>query len=498
VARKISPLTRPISGTLELPGDKSISHRYAILAALAEGRSEIANFSTAQDCWSTLECLRRLGVHIEAVTAHLPSAGNSPDPTNPAISPDHPPADQASSVLTIEGRGLNGLRGSLRALDAGNSGTTMRLLAGALTGQSFNSKITGDASLRRRPMGRVIAPLREMGADIQPRNDDFAPLRIRSHSLRPIDYALPLPSAQVKSAILLAGLFADGWTTVREAAATRDHTEIALREFGAEVKQLPGIAAVRGVARLQPRALRVPGDFSSAAFFIGAALLLPGSELLISNVGLNPTRTTLLDVLAEWGAPPRIVSVQMAAGELVGSLLIRHAPLSGGVLSAAQIPGLIDELPLLAALGPYTEQGIEIRDARELRVKETDRIAALTAGLTALGARVEEFPDGLRIAGRASVQAGTDASVKNVTGGHRMADRLTARTSVSSGIGASPVAASPLHGAELDPRIDHRIAMALTIAALGASGDSVLRDSECVAASFPEFFTLLEGITGVP
>jgi 3-phosphoshikimate 1-carboxyvinyltransferase len=472
VARKISPLTRPISGTLELPGDKSISHRYAILAALAEGRSEIANFSTAQDCQSTLECLRRLGVRVARTrggVTGLPNAAG--DETSPAEF-----ATAAESTVAIQGRGLHGLGGGLRALDACNSGTTFRLLAGVLAAQRFNSKIIGDASLRRRPMRRVIEPLREMGADIQARDGDFAPLRIRGRSLQPIDYALPVPSAQVKSAILLAGLFADGWTTVRESAATRDHTEIALREFGAEMRQVPGVAAVRGVARLQPRSLRVPGDFSSAAFFIGAAFLQPGSELLISNVGLNPTRTALLDVLAEMGAQPRIVSVEMRDGELVGSLLIRYAELSGGIFSGAQIPKLLDELPLLAVLGPYTERGIEIRDANELRVKETDRISALTAGLAALGAQVEEFPDGLRVHGRASVQGHASIQGAPAIGAHR---------------------AAPLRGAAIDARGDHRIAMALSIAALGASGDSTLRDSECFAASFPEFFTLLEGITGV-
>jgi 3-phosphoshikimate 1-carboxyvinyltransferase len=332
----------------------------------------------------------------------------------------------------------------------------MRLLAGVLAAQHFDSRITGDASLRRRPMRRVMEPLRAMGARIEA-GGEFAPLRIHGRALQSLDYTMPVPSAQVKSAILLAGLFADGWTAVRASAATRDHTEIALREFGADVKQSPGAVSVRGVACLRPQSLRVPGDFSSAAFFIAAALLHPDSELLISDVGLNPTRTALLDVLAEMGAPARVVSVAMRAGELAGSLLVRHAPLSGGVISGSRIPLLIDELPLLAALGPYTEQGIEIRDALELRVKESDRIAALAAGLAAMGARVEQFPDGLRVHGRS---------------------------------------AGRLHGAVIDAQGDHRIAMALSIAALGASGDAVIRDSQCVAASFPEFFDLLGIIRG--
>jgi 3-phosphoshikimate 1-carboxyvinyltransferase len=429
VSRKIIPPSRPVTGTIELPGDKSISHRYAILAALAEGRSEINNFSTAADCRSTLLCLSRLGVKITKV---------------------------AQRVI-IEGRGLTGLRRSFRALHAGNSGTTIRLLAGVLAGHPFASRITGDSSLRRRPMRRVAEPLELMGAQVRARSGEFAPLDIRGGSLRPIDYTLPIPSAQVKSAILLAGLFTDGWTTVRDSAATRDHTEIALREFGAELRQAPPAISIRGGPRLSPRQLRVPGDFSSATFFAGLALILPGSELLISNVGLNPTRTAFLDVLAGMGAAPRITSVEMHAGELVGSLLVRHASLAGGVIRGGQVSKLIDELPLLAALGPYTELGIEIRDAIELRAKETDRITALCAGLHALGARVREFPDGLRVEGRA---------------------------------------AGPLRGGVLQSHGDHRVAMALGIAALAATGHTTLRQSRCVDISFPEFFNFVERLTG--
>ena len=428
MSRKIIPPGRPVTGTIELPGDKSISHRYAILAALAEGHSEIANFSTAADCRSTLLCLRRLGIKI---------------------------TETAGSVV-VEGRGLAGLRRSFRVLDAGNSGTTLRLLAGVLAGRPFASRITGDKSLRRRPMRRVVEPLESMGAQIRARDGEFAPLDIRGGPLRPIDYTLPIPSAQVKSAILLAGLFADGWTTVRDPAATRDHTEIALREFGADLRQAPPAISIRGGSTLSPRQLRAPGDFSSATFFMGLALILPGSELLISGLGLNPTRTAFLDVLAEMGAAPRITAVEMRAGEVVGSLLIRHAPLAGGVIRGSQVPKLIDELPLLAALGPYTEQGIEIRDALELRAKETDRITALCAGLRALGAHVTEFPDGLRVEGRA---------------------------------------AGPLRGGVVQSHGDHRVAMALSIAALGAAGPTTLRQSRCVEISFPEFFSFVEKLT---
>ncbi len=358
--------------------------------------------------------------------------------------------------MVIQGRGPHGLRRSLRALNAGNSGTTMRLVAGVLAGHPFTSRLTGDRSLRQRPMRRVAEPLEQMGAQVRAREGEFAPLEIHGGPLRAIDYAMPISSAQVKSAVLLAGLFADGTTTVHETATTRDHTEIALREFGAEIRMIPRATGIRGGSTLQAQSPHVPGDFSSAAFFIGAALLVPGSELLITNVGLNPTRTAFLDVLASMGAAPRLASVEMRSGELVGSLLIRHAPLSGGIISGNQIPGLIDELPVLAALGPFTEQGIEIRGAVELRAKESDRIATLAAGLRSLGARVAEFPDGLRVEGRS---------------------------------------AGALHGGVIKPAGDHRIAMALSVAALAADGVSILRQARCVDVSFPEFFQLLERLT---
>jgi len=412
---------------VELPGDKSISHRYAILAALAEGRSEIRNYSSAQDCKSTVECLRSLGVGIEA----------------------------SKDVVRVSGVGLRGLKAPRRALDAENSGTTMRLLAGVLAGQSFASTLTGDRSLRRRPMRRVIDPLTRMGAEIRARESEFAPLEIRGGKLQPIDYTLPVASAQLKSAILLAGLYTEGETWIEEPVRTRDHLEIALREFGAEVHHRNQAVGVRGGARLAGRGLVVPGDLSSAVFFLAAGLILPDSELVIHNVGLNPTRTAVLDFLISMGAPVRLVSVQMREGELVGDVAVRHALLSGGTISGAAVAQMIDELPMLAALGPYTEQGIEIRGAQELRVKESDRIAALAENLRKMGAQVEEFPDGLRVAGRS---------------------------------------AGRLHGAAIEPRGDHRIAMAFAIAALGAEGETTIRDAGCVAVSFPEFFPILERV----
>ena len=420
---------RTITGAVQVPGDKSISHRYAILAALAEGQSEIRHFSAAEDCARTLDCLHRLGVPVEAE------------------------ADR----VRITGVGLDGLHRSRRALDAGNSGTTLRLLAGVLSGQPFESVITGDDSLRRRPMRRVIEPLSRMGAQIRARDGEYAPLEIRGGALQPIDYTLPIPSAQVKSAILLAGLYASGATSVVEPVRTRDHTEIALAEFGARIERFDHTTRIHGrgerAPRLEARQFVVPGDISSAIFFLAAALLLPESNLLVHNVGLNPTRTAVLDVLATMGAPISLISVHGTSGELVGDIAVRHARLEGGVIAGETTAMMIDELPMLAALGPHTEQGIEIRDAQELRVKESDRIAALAENLRRMGAQVDERPDGLRVAGRS---------------------------------------AGRLHGAEIDPRGDHRIAMAFAVAALAAEGPSVIPDADCAAVSFPDFFATLD------
>ena len=425
---KVKP-ARSISGMIEVPGDKSISHRYAILAALARGRSEISGYSAAADCQSTLDCLQRLGIVVEK---------NGRD---------------GAARVVISGTGIEGLRQARRPLDAGNSGTTMRLLAGVLAGQPFDSTLTGDSSLRRRPMRRVIEPLARMGAHIEARDANFAPLGIRGSALQPIQYTLPVASAQVKSAVLLAGLFAEGQTSVEEPVPTRDHTEVALREFGADVRHVGHVVTVSGRPRLESRHLEVPGDLSSAVFFLAAALILPGSNLVIHNVGLNPTRSAVLDVLGGWGAPINIVALRGEKGELIGDVSISHAELSGGVLSGELIAQLIDELPMLAALGPYTEQGVEIRDASELRIKESDRIAVLAENLRRMGARVEELPDGLRIEGRA---------------------------------------AGRLHGAEIDARGDHRMAMAFAVAALGAEGSSIIRESDCVGISYPDFFKVLE------
>jgi 3-phosphoshikimate 1-carboxyvinyltransferase len=416
-----------LTGGLDLPGDKSISHRYAMLAGLAEGTSELRHFSAAADCHSTLACMSALGAEVKV----------------------------EKDTVRVTGRGAQGLKSSWRALDAGNSGTTMRLLAGILAGQGFTSKLTGDESLQKRPMKRVIAPLREMGANIRGRDDNFAPLEIRGTKLKAMHYKMPMPSAQVKSAVLLAGLFAEGVTSVTEPARTRDHTELALEEFGAAVEKLGrtirvhGLGGGNGSGKLVARSLDVPGDLSSAVFFIAAASLFADANVLIHNVGLNPTRTAILDLFVSMGASIQMLGLKSEHGEIVGDLSVKGATLKGGVIAGEQIPLVIDELPMLAALGPYTEEGIEIRDAAELRIKESDRIAALAENLRRMGATVDERPDGLKVEGRR---------------------------------------AGKLRGAEIEPRGDHRIAMAFAVAGLAAEGNTIIRDADCAGVSFPTFY----------
>jgi len=396
-----------------------------MLASLAEGASDITHFSAAADCRSTLDCFSGLGVKI----------------------------DIQGDRVRIDGLGLEGLRRPRQTLDAGNSGTTMRLLAGILAGQEFRSTLDGDASLRRRPMRRVMDPLAQMGARIHAHEGGFAPLKIDGTRLSPLDYKLPVPSAQVKSAVLLAGLFADGVTSVTEPVRTRDHTELALAEFGAQLDHEGRTIRIHGRPRLKGRTLAVPGDLSSAVFFLAAAMVLPESNLVLHNVGLNPTRSAVLDVLGSMGAPVSLVSIRSEHGELVGDVSVAHEPLKGGTIEGDAIAQLIDELPAIAVLGPYTEEGIEIRNAAELRVKESDRIAVLAENLRRMGAQVEELPDGLRVGGRS---------------------------------------AGRLHGAEIEPHGDHRMAMAFAVAALGAEGETVIRDAECAAVSYPDFFATLE------
>jgi 3-phosphoshikimate 1-carboxyvinyltransferase len=410
---------RNLSGAIALPGDKSISHRYGMLSAIAEGTTRITNFSTGADCASTLSCMAALGAQVER---------------------------GPSGELAVTGAKL---RLPSQALDCGNSGSTMRMLAGILAGQEFTAEMVGDESLSRRPMRRIIEPLQRMGARLESQ-DGHAPLRITGGRLRAIDYRLPVASAQVKSAVLLAGLFAAGETWVEEPLRTRDHTERALEAFGAKVGRERQRAGVRGGQQLHAITAHVPGDISSAAFFLCAAALFPDSNLVIDNLLLNPTRAVLLDVLSAMGVRISMLNVEERNRELVGTVRVQPGALRGALIAGAQTAAVIDELPVLAAIAPYTQEGIEIRDARELRLKETDRIAAVAANLRAMGARVEERDDGLLVPG-----------------------------------------GQQLHGAEVDSFGDHRIAMAFAVAALRAQGETRIKGADAARISYPEFFTVL-------
>ena len=421
---------RSVRGAVQLPGDKSISHRYAMLAGIAEGPSRLENYSTGADCASTLGCMRELGVPWER--------------------------KREGHVIEVQGRGLV-LAAPSAPLDCGNSGSTMRMLSGIVAGQGFTSEMIGDQSLSRRPMERVIQPLSAMGAEISS-HQGRPPLRISGRALRAIDYTMPVASAQVKSCLLFAGLFAAGETRVRESLRTRDHSEVALRAFGVDLdrKSIGGGSEVRirGGQRLRGVEFRIPGDLSTAAFFLCAAALFPGSQLTIPHLLMNPTRARLLDILMQMGLHITVTQLDEIQGELVGSLEIQGAKLKGITLAGADAAALIDEIPVLAAIAPFTEKGIEVRDARELRVKESDRIAAVSSNLRRMGAEVEEREDGLKIPGGQS-----------------------------------------LHGAEIDSHSDHRIAMAFAVAALRAEGETQIRGAESAAISYPAFFQTLEALT---
>jgi 3-phosphoshikimate 1-carboxyvinyltransferase len=417
---------RHVQGSVALPGDKSISHRYAMLAGLAEGPSRLANFSTGADCASTLGCLQALGVKWSR-------------------------KDGSENLIEVQGTNLS-LTAPSQALDCGNSGSTIRMMSGILTAQPFVSELTGDESLSRRPMERVITPLTKMGAKIEAQNGR-PPLRITGGQLNAIDYAVPVASAQVKTCLLFAGLLAMGETRVTEPVRTRDHGELALRAFGASVDAKGNQVRIRGGQRLRGIDARIPGDLSSAAFFLCAAALFPGSQLTIAGLLMNPTRARLLDILMQMGLKISVTELEELNGELVGTLQVEGARLKSATIAGSDSAALIDEIPVLAAIAPYTEEGIEIRDAKELRVKESDRIAAIATNLRAMGAELAEREDGLKIPGRQS-----------------------------------------LHGAEIDSFADHRIAMAFSIAALRAHGDTLIRGSECAAISYPAFFSTLEQV----
>jgi len=423
--RIIQP-ARTVEGSLRLPGDKSISHRYALLGGLAAGTTRLTNFSTGADCASSLACVEALGARVHR-------------------------SENSVEITGVSGR----FRPSASPLDCGNSGSTMRMLSGLLAAQAGTFTLIGDASLSRRPMERIRKPLALMGARLD-LTDGHAPITIDGAPLAATDYTTPIPSAQVKTALLFAGLQAEGITTVRESVRTRDHGELALRAFGATVDRAKDSVSIAGGQQLRAIDAAVPGDISSAAFFLCAAALFPGSNLIFDDLGLNPTRATLLDVLTALGAHIGVLNLETKNDELVGTVQVNAPPngLTGTTIAGALSAQLIDELPVLAAIGPYTQTGIRIRDARELRVKESDRIALVAANLRAMGAEVEEFDDGL-----------------DVPGGQT------------------------LHGAAIDSGGDHRIAMAFSVAALRATGDTLIRGAESAAISFPEFFDLLDRVT---
>ena len=414
---------RGVRGSVMLPGDKSISHRYAMLAGIADGPSRLENYSTGADCASTLGCMRSLGVKWE----------------------------HKNDVIEVQGRGME-LTAPTTPLDCGNSGSTIRMLSGIISGQKFSSEMMGDESLSRRPMERVIKPLRAMGARIESQGGK-PPLKIHGGELKAIEYKMPVASAQVKTCLLFAGLFADGETRVEEPLRTRDHGEVALRAFGAKLERNGNEVKIRGGQKLRGIEARVPGDLSSAAFFLCAAGLFPGSQLALPHLLMNPTRARLLDVLMQMGLKISVTQMEEINGEMVGSLQVEGGKLKGATICGGDSAALIDEIPVLAAIAPYTEHGIEVRDAKELRVKESDRIVSIVTNLKKMGAEVEEREDGLWVPG-----------------------------------------GQVLHGTELDSFGDHRIAMAFAVAGLRAQGETVIRGAESAAISYPAFFEVLEEV----
>lgn len=417
---------RTLQGSITLPGDKSISHRYAMLAGFAEGTTLLSNFSTGADPHSSLACMEALGATVvkkNATTIEVTGA--------------------AGAFLQPAG-----------ALDCGNSGSTMRMLAGLIAAQPHTFTMIGDHSLTLRPMERIRKPLSQMGARID-LVDGHAPMTIHGGPLKAIDFETPIPSAQVKSAVLFAGLQAEGTTSLSEAVRTRDHSEHALRAFGATLERKNDRLSIAGGQKLKAIEATVPGDLSSAAFFLCAALLFPDSNLVLDSLGMNPTRAALLDVITALGGKIKVLNVEEHHGELIGTIQVNRSPegLKGAQISGSLSAQLIDELPVLAAIAPYTRDGVTIRDAKELRVKESDRIALVSKNLKAMGAELTEFEDGLAIPG-----------------------------------------GQQLHGATIDSGTDHRIAMAFSIAALRASGDTEIQGAEAAAISFPEFFSYLDSL----
>lgn len=434
----------PLKGSITVPGDKSISHRAIMLGSLSDGKTEVEHFLLGDDCLSTISCFKSLGIPIDL--------------------------DTENQRVTIHGKGLDGLIPPRGLLDVGNSGTTIRLLSGILSGQRFSSTITGDASIQKRPMGRILTPLGQMGADIESQHaNSCAPLKINSSNiintqdkhilgkstgLKGTHYQSPVASAQVKSCVLLAGLYADGETKVTEPYISRNHTELMLSEFGANVSVSENTASILPRPKLTGRRLIIPGDISSAAYFIAATLIVPNSELLIQNVGINPTRDGILHVCRMMGADIKLENVRKNGGESSADILVRHSNLNGVEIGGSIIPTLIDEIPIIAVLSCFAEGKTIIKNAEELKVKESNRIEVIVKNLTAMGADIKATEDGMIING--------------------------GRT---------------LHGTTIDSRSDHRIAMAFTVAGLGADGSTSIPDPECVNISYPEFFKVLNEIT---
>ena len=416
----------PLRGELAVPGDKSISHRSVMFGALSEGITEAENFLTGADCLSTISCFRQMGISVE----------------------------QNGTSVVVHGKGLHGLTRPSGIIDAGNSGTTVRLLSGILAGQPFDSMITGDASIQKRPMKRVMTPLSQMGASITSVHENgCAPLQIKGSPLHGIHYLSPVASAQVKSCVLLAGLYADTPTSVTEPAISRNHSELMLRYFGADIQCEGTTSTVLPDPRLVGQKVNVPGDISSAAYFIAAALLVPGSEVLLKNVGINPTRDGMLRVVRAMGGDVTLVNENTDGAEPCADLLIRSSSLHATTIEGELIPTLIDELPVIAVLAAFAEGTTVIKDAAELKVKESDRIAVMAENLKRMGADVEPTDDGMIIHG-----------------------------------------GRPLHGATISPYLDHRIAMSFAVAALAADGETDIQDADCVKISYPGFYTDLEGL----
>jgi 3-phosphoshikimate 1-carboxyvinyltransferase len=421
---RVHPVQR-LRGRVRVPGDKSISHRSLMLGSLADGTSQVNGFLPSGDCLATLACMHALGVEIEVYSG---------------------------TTLTVHGRGWQGLKAAREPLDCVRSGTTMRLLAGILAGQSFDTTLTGDRQLLLRPMRRIVDPLRRMGAEIEA-VDGHAPLNIYGRPLHGYEHALTVASAQVKSALLLAGLYADGPTVVRQCGLARDHTELMLAAMGAEI-EVDGLdVTLRPGASLAPLLLQVPGDLSSAAYLLAAGMLVPASEITVEGVGVNPTRTGLLDVLHAMGAPIQVERDRTEGGEPVADLVVRAGPLHGTRVDGGLVVRMIDEFPILAVAATQAEGETVVHDASELRVKETDRIATVVSELRKMGAQIEPYPDGFCVSGP-----------------------------------------TPLRGAIVDSHGDHRLAMALAVAGLLAEGDTVVENADCIADSFPGFEGILHSL----